>query len=172
MIPWLLAIAALGYAAWLHRRFAVLREDLRYVHRSFRAHQDQTEQVLRDLKEKLTAPPPAAAPAGSWFTPYMTIQDALGVHPGVKDVLAGLHIGGCSSCSVSSRETLEQAAAGHGVDMREMLTRLNALMAADAPAPPPPGATIVETPLAAAEKALPPANGGRIMLAVGEVPKR
>ena len=173
LLPILLALVAIAYSLFLHRRTAILKEDLRYVHRSFRAHQDQTEQLLRDLKAQLAeARKPAAAPATpSWFTPYMTIQDALNIHAGVKEVLAGLHIGGCSSCSSSAKETLEQAAAGHGVDLAEMLLRMNALMN-DAPVPTPPTAEPVESPLASAEKALPPANGGRVMLAVGEVPKR
>lgn len=174
MFPILLALAALAYCLVLHRRLAILKEDLRYVHRSFRAHQDQTEQALRDLKAQLAAAPKPAAvnPATpSWFSPYMTIQDALNLHAGVKEVLAGLHIGGCSSCSVSSKETLEQAAAGHGVDLAEMLSRLNALMDG-APAPEPAAPEPSPSPLAAAEKALPPPNGGRVMLAVGEVPKR
>lgn len=162
-----LAAGAIAWAALNHRRFAILREDLRYIHRTSRLEREKLEKKLAALEKQLAERPTAAAadsPTGSWFTPYMTIQDALNVHPGIKEVLASLHIGGCSSCSVSSRETLEQAAAGHGVDLGEMLRRMNAVM--DGETPPKESPAAPPDPLAEAEKALPPANGGRIMLGI------
>lgn len=166
-----LIIVSMTYNFYLHRKYRDLKEDLRYVHRSHRVAIDQLAEkcdalVMRGAKQP--SPSNQSHGGGSWFSPYMTIQDALNLHPGVKDALAELHIGGCSSCSVSSRETLEQAAAGHRVDLEEMLTKLNALMDGASPA------STVEAPdeLTSAEKHLPPANGGRIMLAVGKAPER
>lgn len=161
----LLSVVALLLTVYMHRRLSRLREDLLYTHRTTQISLEQLEDRILELRSETdkklaslkTAP---SASKGSWFTPYMTIQDALNLHPGVKEVLASMHIGGCSSCSVSSRETLEQAAAGHGVDLQEMLTKMNDLMEKGAP-------NLVDQ-LAAAEKSLPPANGGRVMLGVGK----
>jgi len=60
---------------------------------------------------------------------------------------------------VSAKETLEQAASGHGVDLKLMLSRLNALMQD-------------REKSAALADGLPPTEGGRVMLAVGSVPAR
>lgn len=176
----LLALCALLYATLNHRRLTLLREDLRQVHRAARLRADETEKELRRLGaevERLRKQPAATPPSPSWFSPHMTIQDALNFHPGVKDVLASLHIGGCASCSVSARETLEQAAAGHGVDLTEMLTRMNALM--EDAEPPEDIRDLLsggreteeqarERQLRAAESALPPPKAGRVMLGMAQ----
>ncbi len=157
----LLAIAALAWGILTQRRVNHLREDIRYIHRTTRTALEDQEIALREFRaeatQKIDALRDSSAPAGkpSWFTPYMTIADALGVHPGVKGVLASLHIGGCAGCSSSSTETLEQAARGHGVDLNTMLERMNALMEAENAAP---------NLLAMAEKSLPLAVGGRVMV--------
>ena len=150
------------YCGWLHWRLRNLAVDLRYVHKAWRAGSESQGRVLEELRRELAEARAATAapePGGSWFTPYMTIQDALNVHPGVADVMKSLHIGGCSSCSVSAKETLEQAASGHGVDLKLMLSRLNALMQD-------------REKSAALADGLPPTEGGRVMLAVGSVPAR
>jgi hybrid cluster-associated redox disulfide protein len=166
LVALLIALMLILVSGYLHWRTSVLAEDLRHVHKSWRASIEQArgridalEVELRELRAKVAAP--AVGSAGSWFTPYMTIQDALGVHPGVKQVLAGLHIGGCSSCSVSATETLEQAAAGHGVDLTEMLARLNALMAQGPPESIPARTTAADQ--------LPATDGGRVVIASGKV---
>ncbi|MCC5877297.1 MAG: DUF1858 domain-containing protein [Candidatus Sumerlaeia bacterium] len=175
----LVALAALLHAYVNHRRIRVLREDLRQVHRMTRARLEDMDRTVREAREEAAAAKREVSKSnrkstgkGSWFTPYMTIQDALNLHPGVKGVLASMHIGGCSSCSVSSRETLEQAAAGHGVSLDEMLEKMNALMD-DEPQADLLGmlAATPKTPEEARERELqraaddlPPANGGRIVL--------
>lgn len=63
------------------------------------------------------------------FHKDMTIGEALDLHPGVKEVMAQFHIGGCSSCAVNESETFEQAAGGHGVPLEQMMTALNSLPA-------------------------------------------
>lgn len=175
----LVAVAALLHAYLNHRKIRVLREDLRQVHRMTRMRLEDMDRVVREARDEAaaarreaTSQNRKATGKGSWFTPYMTIQDALNLHPGVKGVLASMHIGGCSSCSVSSRETLEQAAAGHGVSLDEMLEKMNALMDEE------PQADLLgmlaATPQTAEEararelqravEDLPPANGGRVVL--------
>jgi hybrid cluster-associated redox disulfide protein len=166
-----LAAISLLLALGAHIRATRLREEIDYVRRTSRANADRSEEMLNALRAELTekiksARPAASSSAPSWFSPRMTIADALKVHPGVKAVLATLHIGGCSSCSVSETETLEQAATGHRVDLDEMLDKMNALMTADAK---PAVVAAPVDPLVEASKALPPANGGRVMLAVGKL---
>lgn len=165
------------YAFYLHRKLRAVHEDLRYVHRSHRIRLEKIEERCKELEEHQPAPEVAMPDGPSWFSPRMTIQDALSQHPGVKDVLASMHIGGCSSCSVSSKETLAEAAQGHGVDLKEMLTKMNALMG-DAPPPEDQtkgeedGLTDEEFAQKRAADSLPPANGGRVMLGIGKVPSR
>ncbi|MCI8612339.1 MAG: DUF1858 domain-containing protein [Clostridia bacterium] len=54
----------------------------------------------------------------------MTIAEVLGVCPDVAPVFAefGMH---CLGCPISRGETVEQAAAAHGIDLDEMLAALN-----------------------------------------------
>lgn len=177
----IVAVISLSYALLNHRRIRVLREDLRQVNRLSRLRYEELDRLVREAREDAAAARKEASRAASggkgatkpsWFTPYMTIQDALNLHPGVKGVLAGMHIGGCSSCSVSSRETLEQAAAGHGVDLEEMLDKMNALMEDEPPADllgmltrvPQSEEEARQRELDDAAKSLPPANGGRVFL--------
>lgn len=174
----ILSVLALGTIAWLTLRVARLEDDLRHVHRTSRANADRAEELLEQLRKELLEkmanlkPARAASAAGpSWFSPRMTIGDALKQHPGVKDVLASMHIGGCSSCSASESETLEQAAAGHRVDLDEMLDKMNALMTSPAGVAPAPAAEpSAEEKARKAAAALPPANGGRVLLGITVTP--
>ncbi len=154
----ILGATALLLSLYNFLRVSRLQNDLRYAHRSARTNAIQADKAIEELRAevaKLKASAKPASSAGSWFSPRMTIQDALKLHPGVKEVLAKMHIGGCSSCSVSATETLAEAAEGHGVDLEEMLSGLNSLMSDEKPAP--------------KKDMLPPAEGGRIMLgAVGQ----
>ncbi|MDX2175323.1 MAG: DUF1858 domain-containing protein [Candidatus Sumerlaeia bacterium] len=166
-----IAAAALLWALLLNVRLNRLADDYHHLRRTSRANADRAEvliqQVRADLEARI-AKGRAATGKPSWFSPAMTINDALKLHPGVKEVLASLHIGGCSSCSASASETLEQAAKGHRVDLDEMLDKMNALM----DAPPAAVPTAAEAEREALERAgaqLPPPTGGRVLLGVGKV---
>ena len=54
----------------------------------------------------------------------MTISEVLGVCPDIAPVFMnfGMH---CLGCPISRGETVEQAAAAHGIDLAEMLKALN-----------------------------------------------
>ncbi|OQA44587.1 MAG: hypothetical protein BWY52_01596 [Chloroflexi bacterium ADurb.Bin325] len=65
------------------------------------------------------------------FTPGMTIAEAMGVHPKVREVLASFHLGGCSHCAVSDVDTLEGACRSYGVDQSALLVALNDLISGD-----------------------------------------
>lgn len=59
------------------------------------------------------------------ITKDMTIYEVLQINPDIAPVFFefGMH---CLGCPISRGETVEQAAAAHGVDINEMLTKLNA----------------------------------------------
>lgn len=63
------------------------------------------------------------------ITPDMKIGEVLAVHPQTQQVLAGFHIGGCSSCSVDDRQTLGEAVAVNGRELEPVLAALNTLVA-------------------------------------------
>ena len=59
------------------------------------------------------------------ITKDMTIYEVLQINPEIAPVFFefGMH---CLGCPISRGETVEQAAAAHGVDVDEMLAKLNA----------------------------------------------
>lgn len=63
-------------------------------------------------------------------SPDMLIADVLAIHPRMKEVLAGMHLGGCNSCSVSTVETLGQGAASYGLNIDEILAEIEKFLAA------------------------------------------
>ncbi len=65
---------------------------------------------------------------GKNFSLDMTISQALGVHPRVREVLAAFHLGGCAHCHINEVETLEQVCQGYGVDAEQLLEVLEGLM--------------------------------------------
>jgi len=59
-------------------------------------------------------------------TKDMTFNQVLNLSPKVAGVLAQFNLG-CVGCMGAQRETLEQGALAHGLDVNEILTALNAL---------------------------------------------
>jgi len=53
----------------------------------------------------------------------------MSIHPQAQQVLAGFHLGGCSSCSVDERQSLSEAAAVNGRELEPILAALNTLVA-------------------------------------------
>ena len=62
------------------------------------------------------------------FRPQMTVSEALAFHPAAKWVLTAYHIGGCSHCSLSDEETLEQLAVAYDIPLERLLRDLNSLL--------------------------------------------
>ena len=60
------------------------------------------------------------------ITKEMTIGEILRTNPNVAPILmeAGMH---CLGCPASQMETLEEAAAVHGIDIDELMTKINSL---------------------------------------------
>jgi hypothetical protein len=51
------------------------------------------------------------------------------MHPQAQQVLAGFHLGGCSSCFVDDNQSLSEAAAVNGRELEPILMALNTLIA-------------------------------------------
>lgn len=62
------------------------------------------------------------------ITPEMQIGEIVAAHPQAGQVLAGFHIGGCSSCSVDNHQPLHEAVAQNGRDIQPILMALNTLV--------------------------------------------
>ncbi len=62
----------------------------------------------------------------------MTVGEILGTYSNAKEVLAGFGLH-CFGCPMSQMETIEQAAAAHGVELEFMLNKLNEDLTIDKP---------------------------------------
>ena len=65
----------------------------------------------------------------SKFQKEMTVGEALRQHPDAGAVFMSYHLGGCSHCSISEHETIEQICFGYGIPVDELLGTLNSLPA-------------------------------------------
>ena len=61
------------------------------------------------------------------FTKDMTVEQAFKTHAGAKRVFARFHLGGCSHCSISETETIEQVSEGYGIPLGLLMTDLEKL---------------------------------------------
>ena len=61
------------------------------------------------------------------FNKEMTVEQAFRTHAGAKRVFAKFHLGGCSNCSISEHETVEQVSAGYGIPLPMLLEELERL---------------------------------------------
>src|SRR6201996_3212669 len=61
------------------------------------------------------------------FSKDMTVEQAFKTHAGAKRVFARFHLGGCSHCSISETETIEQVSEGYGIPLNLLMADLEAL---------------------------------------------
>ncbi len=64
----------------------------------------------------------------AYFNKDMTIGEALRLHPMAQTVMAGFHLGGCSSCDIKEDHILGAAAKDYGIDLDRLLEALNGLL--------------------------------------------
>jgi hybrid cluster-associated redox disulfide protein len=57
----------------------------------------------------------------------MTVEQAFRAHAGARRVFAKFHLGGCSHCSISETETIEQVSASYGIPLDMLLAELDKL---------------------------------------------
>jgi hybrid cluster-associated redox disulfide protein len=125
----LVACVALFFAWRGGRRATYLQERLdstsnRYlsVASQLRELEETSQREIMDLKVELKRQ------AGLLkFEPQMTIGEITEMHPRAVEVLAGYHLGGCSSCAVSPAQTLSSAAQQHNINLDRLLGSLRQL---------------------------------------------
>ncbi len=61
------------------------------------------------------------------FSKDLTVEQAFKLHAGAKRVFARFHLGGCSHCSISETETIEQVSEGYGIPLPMLMTELENL---------------------------------------------
>lgn len=130
MAALLIALVALGYAWKLHRELDSARERLDRYNRSL----FKVEEAIRTLRAELEDATTRLhvemlrRSGAAQFSPQMTVREATLLHPQAQQILAGFHLGGCSSCAVEPDETLAELCASRGVNETELLANLNQLL--------------------------------------------
>jgi len=136
MTTWIAAIALLSagfgllYAWKLQQELGVVTRRLdRYNKALFDASDDlrRLRQELAETSAQLRVELKQQA-GRAHFAPAMTVREAQLLHPQADQVMAGLHLGGCSSCAVEPDSTLATACAEQGVDLDQLLHNLNLLV--------------------------------------------
>jgi hypothetical protein len=61
------------------------------------------------------------------FNQDQTVEQAFKTHAGARRVFARFHLGGCSNCSISETETIEQVSEGYGIPLGLLLEDLEKL---------------------------------------------
>jgi hybrid cluster-associated redox disulfide protein len=61
------------------------------------------------------------------FNKDMTVEQAFRTHAGARRVFAKFHLGGCSHCSISEHETIEQVSEGYGIPLPMLMSELENL---------------------------------------------
>ena len=131
-----LLVGLLGlWAAWqAHRKNDELKERIAQVNsrvynlrREMQAAQEKAEHELMTLKFQVLK-----LQGDLQVTPEMKIREVAAIHPHALQLLAGFHLGGCSSCAVDDNQSLAEAAAINGRDLSPILVALNNLVTGSA----------------------------------------
>ncbi len=61
------------------------------------------------------------------FNKDMTVENAFKTHAGARRVFAKFHLGGCSNCSISETETIEQVSQSYGIPLPMLMEELDKL---------------------------------------------
>ena len=127
-----LAIGLIGLVmAWsanrknndLKERIAQVNSRVYNMRREMQEAQEKAEQEMMALKFQLLK-----VQGELKVTPEMKMGEIMAIHPQAEQVLAGFHLGGCSSCSFDSRQTLGEVAAVNSRDVQPILVALNSLV--------------------------------------------
>ena len=130
-IALLLSIAGLGMAWLCHRKNGALRKKLSQTNsRIYNLRRENLEIREKAEKEIMALKFEILKLKGELkVEPQMKIGEIMSIHPQAQQVLAGFHLGGCSSCSVDERQSLSEAAAVNGRELEPILAALNTLVA-------------------------------------------
>lgn len=134
VIALIAAAAALGSAWKLQQELAQATRRLDRYNRALFDANDELRRLREELNEKAAALRVELRKATGTlrFEPSTTVREAGQIHPQAGEVLAGFHLGGCSSCAVEPDGTLAQVCDEKGVPVEQLLGTLNLLVAAPA----------------------------------------
>ncbi|MCB0194254.1 MAG: hypothetical protein KDJ65_20055 [Anaerolineae bacterium] len=132
-IALLISVIGLGMAWMCHKKNAALRDKLSETNsRIYNLRrenidvQENVEKEIMALKFEILK-----LQGDLKVNPEMKIGEIMTIHPQAQQVLAGFHLGGCSSCSVDDRQSLAEAAAVNGRELEPILAALNTLVAGE-----------------------------------------
>jgi TolA-binding protein len=108
----------------LQERIAQVNSRVYNLRREMQESQEKVEQELMTLRFQLLK-----AQGELKVTPEMKMNEIVAIHPQAQQVLAGFHLGGCSSCSFDPHQSLAEVAAVNGRDIQPILVALNSLVA-------------------------------------------
>ena len=108
----------------LKERLAQANSRVYHLRSEIQEKQEQTDSELMTLKFEVLK-----LQGNLKVTPDMKMGEVLAVHPQAQQVLAGYHIGGCSSCSTDDSQSLGEAVAVNGRQIEPILASLNMLVA-------------------------------------------
>jgi len=107
----------------LKERLAQANSRVYHLRREIQEKQEETDQLLMTLKFDVLK-----LQGNLKITPDMKMGEVLAVHPQAQQVLAGYHIGGCSSCATDDSQSLAEAVAVNGRQIEPILASLNMLV--------------------------------------------
>lgn len=125
----LMSLAAVGYAWKLQQELQGATRRLDRYNRALYSANDDLRQLREELSET-KAQLRVELMLGNHntaFTPAMTVREAQLLHSQAAQVLAGYHLGGCSSCAVEPDATLAAICQEQGRDLSQLLATLNGL---------------------------------------------
>ncbi len=135
LLALVVALLAMAYAWKLNRELDTARGRLdRYNRalfsaeesiRSLRADLETAQSELRIELLKRTG--------DARFEPTMTVREAHLMHPQAQQILAGYHLGGCTSCAVDDGDTLAAICQASGIAPVTLLSDLNRLLESSRP---------------------------------------
>ena len=131
LILYIISVISLILAAYSLIRVFKLKEEVQRVRDEADALRRHVGYSLDQLKTDIIAGLKTEVRRQSGapdFHKDMTIGEALKLHPLAQTVMAGFHLGGCSSCDIKEDHILGAAAKDYGIDIDNLLEALNGLL--------------------------------------------
>lgn len=135
IVALVVALLAMAYAWKLNRELDTARGRLDRYNRalfgaeeSIRSLRVELERTRSELRVEVLR-----RSGGARFVPEMTVREAQLLHPQAQQILAGYHLGGCSSCAIDDGDTLAAICQANGLAPATLLTDLNRLLESSRP---------------------------------------
>ena len=137
IVALLLAIGAFFYAWITRQEIQRANHRLDRYNRALFAANDETRRLREEMAEQIAQlrGDLARSTGRALFTPQMSIREIHALHPQAQEVLAGYHLGGCSSCATNPDDRLDQICRSSGIDVSQVVANLNALFGTNGVSP-------------------------------------